>query len=75
MIPLTDESTLNTLRTLDCEEMIHSKYYTSISTVIVHFFEETPPISSYIYGLFAGRFKCFVDEDVQDKIQMRIFAS
>ena len=39
----------------------------------LHIFEETPPISTYIYAIMAGRFQVFTGKS--DHVLMRIFAS
>jgi len=40
----------------------------------VHVFKETPPISTYIYGIQAGQFVHFTREETEDcKVPMRIF--
>ena len=38
----------------------------------IHSFEETPPISTYIYGLFVGNFHIFENQDKNEKIPMKI---
>ena len=40
----------------------------------MHSFEETPPISTHLFGLFCGRLRCFIDSDFE-KIPIRLFIS
>lgn len=42
---------------------------------IVHTFEESPPISTYIYGVMAGKFKRFAPEVPQPRIPMAVYTS
>jgi aminopeptidase N len=39
----------------------------------LHKFEESPPISTYIYNMCAGQFDMICNEDIFAKIPMRIF--
>ncbi len=46
-----------------------------LTKFFLHSFEETPPISSYIYGMFAGPFKCFLNSDNTEKVQLKIYTT
>jgi aminopeptidase N len=39
----------------------------------IHFFNETPAQSSYIYALMAGEYHCFENDDPEAQVPMRIF--
>ena len=41
---------------------------------LLHVFEESPPISTFVYGVFIGRFRVFINND-NERIPMRIYAT
>lgn len=71
---LSDNDSHKLLAELGSEEILMNLEDNILSSLVLHCFEETPAISTYIYGLFAGRFKCFLDND-QEKVPMRIFTT
>eukprot|EP00347_Sterkiella_histriomuscorum_P001356 403372348 len=73
-LPLSNQSGLQLLEDLGCEEF--STYYDAgaRTQALVHNFEETPHIGTYVFGLFCGRFKCFIDNEIEN-VPMRIFVS
>lgn len=73
-MPLSDPNGQKLLAELGYEEILMNIDEIRLPQTLMHCFEETPAISTYVYGLFAGRFKCFLDND-QERVPMRIFAT
>ncbi|CDW91141.1 aminopeptidase n [Stylonychia lemnae] len=71
---VSDINSKNLLDDLGCSEFLEPYEDKHHSLLVIHSFEDTPSISTHLFGLFCGRFKCYIDQD-QEKFPIRLFQS